>query len=125
MPNKDDAVEPTLNRAIREAIQKIRGIIIPVHGDGACWYRAMAKICNKTPMQFIRNMEQSVLAHKRRRDRTDGNFTTTINEIDKDRVQQKLNHYKRNVPIKDGEEIPTQSIQWWGGNTDNGNVDMA
>ena len=69
-------------------------------------------------MQFIRNREQSVLAHKRRRDRTDGNFTTTINETDEDRVQQKLNHYKCNVQIKDGEAISIQSIQWWGGSTE-------
>ena len=60
MPNKDDAPESTIDRVTREVIQKIQGIIIPVHGDGACWYRAMAKICNKTPMQFIRDMEQSV-----------------------------------------------------------------
>ena len=91
-------------------IQKIQGIIIPVHGDGACWYRAMAKICNKTPIQFIKDMEESVMAHKHRRNRADGDFTTTINESDEGRVQQKLNHYKRNVPIKDGEETPTQSI---------------
>ena len=58
----------------------------------------------------MRDMEQSVLAHKRRGDRTDGKFTTTINETDEDRVQQKLNHYKCNVQIKDGEAIPTQSI---------------
>ena len=69
-------------------------------------------------MQFIRDMEQSVLAHKRRRNRTDGNFITTINETDEDRVQQKLNHYKYNVKIKDGEAIPTQSIKWWGGSTE-------
>ena len=96
----------------------MRGLIIPVHGDGACWYRAMAKICEKTPMQFIRDMEQSVLTHKRRRNRTDGNFITTINEADEDRVQQKLNHYKYKIKIKDGEAIPTQSIQWWGGSTE-------
>ena len=46
---------------------KIPGIIIPVHGDGACWYRAMAKICNKVPMQFIKDMEKTVMAHKHRR----------------------------------------------------------
>ena len=60
MPTKDDAPEPLLNKATREVIKKMRGLIIPVHGDGACWYRAMAKICEKTPMQFIRDMEQSV-----------------------------------------------------------------
>ena len=43
MPNKDDAPEPTIKRTTREVIQKIQGIIMPVHGDGACWYRAMAK----------------------------------------------------------------------------------
>ena len=59
----------------------------------------------------MKDMEESVLAHKHRRNRTDGNFITTINETDEDRAQQKLNHYKRNVPIKEGEEIPTQPIQ--------------
>ena len=43
IPNKNEAPEPTLNSATREVIKKMQGIIIPVHGDGACWYRAMAK----------------------------------------------------------------------------------
>ena len=63
-------------------------------------------------------MEESVMAHKHRRNRTDGNFTTTINETNEDRVQQTLNHYKCNVQIKDGEAIPNQSIQWRGGSTE-------
>ena len=50
-PIKADTLESTINKATRDVIQKMQGIIIPVHGDGACWYRAMlAKICKKTPM---------------------------------------------------------------------------
>ena len=68
-------------------IQRIKGTVIPVHGDGACWYRAMATVCNIEPMQLIKHMEEGIVAHKNRRNRTDGNFVTSINELDETRAQ--------------------------------------
>ena len=90
---RDNAVEPTLDRTTRDLIQRMQGTVIPVHGDGACWYRAMAKACNTEPMHFIKCMEEGIVAHINRRNRTDGNFVTSINELDETRAQRKLDHY--------------------------------
>ena len=62
----------------------------------------MATVCNIEPMQLIKHMEEGIVAHKNRRNRTDGNFVTPINELDKNRAQSKLDHYKHEVPLKDG-----------------------
>ena len=35
---RDNTAEPTLNKITRDLIQRIKGTVIPVHGDGACWY---------------------------------------------------------------------------------------
>ena len=32
---RDNAAEPTLNKATRDLIQRMKGTVIPVHGDGA------------------------------------------------------------------------------------------
>ena len=112
---RDNTAEPTLNKITRDLIQRIKGTVIPVHGDGACWYRAMAKVCNTEPMQFIKCMEEGIVAHINRRNRTDGNFVTSINEMDETRVQRKLDHYTHKVPLKDGVAVPFQPQQWWGG----------
>ena len=89
--------------------------MIPVHGDRACWYRALAKVCTIDPMQLIKHMEEGTLAHKNRRNRTDGNFVTSINELDETRAQRKLDHYKHEVPLKDGMAVQFQPQEWWRG----------
>ena len=36
IPNCDNTAEPTLNKILRDLIQRIKGTVLSVHGDGAC-----------------------------------------------------------------------------------------
>ena len=115
---RDDTPEPNLPQIIKDLTHTVRGTVIPIHADGACWFRAIAKACDKIPMQIIADLENGIREHKHRRNRTDGNFITTINEEDENRVLTKLNHYKNKVPLTDGIAVQFQPTQWWGGNTE-------
>ena len=112
---RDDTPEPNLTQTIKDLIYNIQGTVIPIHGDGACWFRAIAKACYKTPMQIIADLEKGIRDHKHRRNRTDGNFVTTLNEKDEKKILSKLHHYKIDVPLTDGIAVQTQPTQWWGG----------
>ena len=71
---RDDTPEPNRSQIIKDLIHNMRGTVIPIHGDGACWFRAIAKACDKTPMQIIADLENGIREHKHRRNRTDGIF---------------------------------------------------
>ena len=112
----DDYPEPIMNNHVRELIQRCRGMILAVHGDGACWYRAIAKTMRQNPQQTLQNMREGVRKHALQRNRTDGVFVTSLDEEDEQSITAKVHHYTNRMRIQEGIAIPFQPQQWWGGN---------
>ena len=52
---RDDTPEPNLPQIIKHLIHTMRGTVIPIHGD-----RAIAKACDKTPMQIFADLENGI-----------------------------------------------------------------
>ena len=112
----DDYPEPIMNNHVRELIQRCRGMILAVHGDGACWYRAIAKTMRQNPQQTLQNIREGVRKHALQRNRTDGVFVTSLDEEDEQSITAKVHHYTNRMRIQEGIAIPFQPQQWWGGN---------
>ena len=86
-----------------------------IHGDGACWYRAIAKTMRQNPQQTLQNIREGVRKHALQRNRTDGVFVTSLDEEDEQSITEKVHHYTNRMRIQEGIAIPFQPQQWWGG----------